>query len=161
MNCYHHARNDLSGGTTLDQRLSVITLGVADLERSVAFYENVVGWKAAPSPPGIAFFDLGGLVFALYPHDELARDMNTGAVAGPDVAFQGFALAYNARSREDVDVIFSGLREKGATIVKEPEDVFWGGYSGYFSDPDGHPWEVAYNPYWAIDEEGRISMTED
>lgn len=145
----------------MEQRLSLITLGVADLDRSVAFYENVVGWKPAPSPPGIAFFDLGGLVFALYPHADLARDMNVGADDGRDFASRGFALAHNARSKQDVDAIFARLREKGATIVKEPEDVFWGGYSGYFSDPDGHCWEIAFNPHWVIQKDGRISMTKD
>lgn len=145
----------------MEQRLSMVTLAVRSLERSVAFYEDVVGWKAAPSPPGIAFFDLGGLVFALYPHEEFARDMNPKADAKLDIASQGFALAYNARSKEDVDAIFSRLRDKGATVIKEPEDVFWGGYSGYFSDRDGHPWEVAYNPYWVIKKDGRVSMTTD
>ena len=145
----------------MEQRLSMITLGVADLERALAFYENVVGWKAVPGPPEIAFFDLGGIVFSLYPHAEMAKDMNTPPDEIGDPASHGFALAHNARSKEEVDLIFSRLKAKGAVIVKEPEDVFWGGYSGYFSDPDGHSWEVAYNPHWAIKEDGRISMTKD
>ena len=145
----------------MEQRLSMITLGVADLKTAVAFYENVVGWKAAPGPPGIAFFDLGGLVFSLYPHDDMAKDMNAAGDDRGDSAYQGFALAHNARSKEEVDSIFSKLKTQGATIVKEPEEVFWGGYSGYFSDPDGHRWEVAYNPHWAIGEDGRVSMTKD
>ncbi len=145
----------------MEQRLSMITLGVADLERAVAFYENVVGWKAAPSPSEIAFFDLGGLVFSLYPHDAMAKDMNAALDDSGDFAYQGFALAHNARSKEEVDSIFARLKDNGATIVKEPEDVFWGGYSGYFSDPDGHSWEVAYNPHWAIQKDGRVSMTKD
>ena len=142
----------------MEQRLSMITLGVKDLERAKAFYENVVGWKAAPGPPEIAFFDLGGMVLSLYPHHALAKDMNAVADDGGDYSSRGFALAHNARSKEEVDVIFSRLKEKGATIVKEPEEVFWGGYSGYFSDPDGHSWEVAYNPHWTIREDGRVSM---
>ncbi len=145
----------------MEQRLSMITLGVADLKRAVAFYEKVVGWKAAPGPTGIAFFDLGGRVFALYPRDALAKDMNAAGDGCGDSAYQGFALAHNARSKEEVDAIFSQLRDRGATIVKEPEEVFWGGYSGYFSDPDGHCWEVAYNPHWTIGEDGRVSMTGD
>ena len=145
----------------MEQRLSMITLGVMNLERSVAFYENVVGWKAAPAPSGIAFFDLGGIVFSLYPHVDLANDMNAEANDSGDIAYQGFALAYNVRSKGDVDVIFSRLMDNGATIIKEPEEVFWGGYSGYFSDPDGHSWEVAYNPHWAIRKDGRVSMTKE
>ncbi len=144
----------------MEQRLSMITLGVADLQRAKAFYEGVVGWKAAPGPPEIIFFDLGGLIFSLYPHAEMAKDRNAAPGDG-GTASQGFALAHNARSKEEVDAIFSRLRDKGATIVKEPEEVFWGGYSGYFSDPDGHAWEVAYNPYWAIGKDGRVSMTKD
>ncbi len=145
----------------MEQRLSMITLGVMNLERSVAFYENVVGWKAAPAPSGIAFFDLGGIVFSLYPHVDLAKDMNASADDSGDIAYQGFALAYNVRSKDEVDVIFSRLMDNGATIIKEPEEVFWGGYSGYFSDPDGHSWEVAYNPHWAIQKDGRVSMTKE
>jgi uncharacterized protein len=140
----------------MEQRLSLVTLGVVDLARSVAFYEKVVGWKAASSPPGVAFFDLNGVVFSLFPHDELARDMNV--VAGAKRSYEGFALAYNARSKEEVDSVFARLKKNGATIVKAPETAFWGGYSGYFSDPDGHHWEVAYNPYWTVGRDGRISM---
>ncbi len=143
----------------MEQRLSMITLGVADLERAKAFYENVVGWKAAPGPPEIAFFDLGGVVFSLYPHDDLAKDMNAAADDSGDSASQGFALAHNVQSKEEVDLIFAQLKDKGAMILKEPEEAFWGGYSGYFSDPDGHAWEVAYNPHWAIKKDGRVSMT--
>jgi hypothetical protein len=145
----------------MEQRLSLITLGVADLERAKSFYQDVVGWKAAPGPPEIAFFDLGGLVFSLYPHADLAKDRNATLDDSGGAGYQGFALAHNARSKEEVDAIFDRLKDRGATIVKEPEEVFWGGYSGYFSDPDGHCWEVAYNPYWTIGEDGRVSMTED
>ena len=145
----------------MEQRLSMITLGVADLKRAKAFYEDTVGWKVTPSPPEIVFFDLGGIVFSLYAHEDMAKDMNVGADDSGDSIYQGFALAHNARSKEDVDSIFSRLKEKGATIIKEPEEVFWGGYSGYFSDPDGHSWEVAYNPHWVIKKDGRVSMTKD
>lgn len=143
----------------MEQRMSMITLGVEDLARARAFYENVVGWQAAPGPPEIAFFDLGGTVFSLYPHDDLAKDMGIQAGGKADDAYQGFALAHNARSKDEVDGIFARLGERGARIVKQPEDVFWGGYSGYFCDPDGHLWEVAYNPFWTIRDDGRISMT--
>jgi len=141
----------------MEQRLSLVTLGVADLARARAFYERVVGWKAAESPPGVVFFDLNGLVFSLFPHEELEKDMN--AAPGSGGVSRGFALAYNARSREEVDTIFANLKAGGANIVKAPEYVFWGGYSGYFADPDGHKWEVAWNPYWTVLPDGRISMT--
>jgi catechol 2,3-dioxygenase-like lactoylglutathione lyase family enzyme len=141
----------------MEQRLSLVTLGVADLARSRAFYERVVGWKAAGSPPGVVFFDLNGVVFALFPHEELEKDMK--APAGTGRVSGGFALAYNARSQEEVDAIFARLKAGGATIVKAPEKAFWGGYSGYFADPDGHKWEVAWNPHWTILPDGRVSMT--
>jgi uncharacterized protein len=141
----------------MEQRISLITLGVADLKRAVEFYERVVGWKAAPSPPEIAFFDLNGVVFSLYPHDALAKDMNSRVEKSGE--YVGFALAHNARSKEEVDAIFERLKKNGATIVKEPEAVFRGGYSGYFCDPDGHRWEVAYNPFWTVREDGRISLS--
>ena len=143
----------------MEQRLSLVTLGVADLARAQAFYEQVVGWKAAPSPPGVVFFDLNGLVFSLFPYEDLEKDMN--AAGSSDRVSRGFALAYNARSKEEVDSIFARLKERGAHIVKAPENAFWGGYSGYFSDADGHKWEVAYNPYWTILKDGRVSMTKE
>lgn len=139
----------------MEPRLTMITLGVANLARATAFYENVLGWKRAEGPPTIAFFDLGGLVFSLYPHEDLAKDMNVEAGLSP---YRGFALAYNARSKDEVNAIFAELKSGGATIVKEPEDVFWGGYSGYFADPDGHRWEVAYNPFWTVRADGRVVM---
>ncbi len=117
--------------------------------------------RQSPSPPETAFFDLGGIVFSLYPYKDLAKDRNVATDSNDNGATEGFALAYNARSKDDVDLIFSRLKEKGATILKEPEEVFWGGYSGYFCDPDGHAWEVAFNPHWVILKDGRVSMTKD
>ena len=98
-----------------------------------------------------------GHVFSLYPHESLAEDMRSKA--GPRGEYEGFALAYNARSRSEVDAIFARLGAKGATIVKPPAEAFWGGYSGYFADPDGHRWEVAHNPFWTIGADGRVSLT--
>ena len=140
----------------MEPRLSLITLGVADLARSLSFYESVLGWKAKPSPPEIVFFDLNGVVFSLYPHVDLASDIGVAVDGGS--AYKGFALAHNVRSKEEVDTIFSLLKSKGATIVKELQEASWGGYSGYFADPDDHKWEVAYNPYWTIMQDGRVSM---
>lgn len=142
----------------MEQRLSMVTLGVADLARARAFYEQVVGWRAADGPPGIAFFDLGGIVFSLYPHGELAKDMTAESGDPAASVYRGFALAHNVASKEEVDAIFARLKERGATILKDPEQVFWGGYSGYFADPDGHAWEVAYNPHWTVTEDGGVIM---
>jgi catechol 2,3-dioxygenase-like lactoylglutathione lyase family enzyme len=143
----------------MEQRISLITLGVADLKRAAAFYENVVGWKPEPSPPGVVFFDLNGLVFAPWPHAELAKDMGMAADSVP--AYRGYAPAHNVRNEEEVDAIFARLKEHSATIVKQPQKTFWGGYSGYFSDPDGHTWEIAYNPFWTIRQDGRVSMKKE
>jgi hypothetical protein len=143
----------------MEQRISLITLGVADLQRAVNFYENVVGWKPEQSPPGVVFFDLNGVVFALWPHDELAKDMNMPAGSVP--SYRGYSLAHNARSEAEVDAIFARLKQHGATILKQPQKAFWGGYSGYFSDPDGHVWEIAYNPFWTIRQDGRVMMKEE
>jgi len=140
----------------VEPRISLITLGVSDLAAAKEFYESVLGWQAAPGPPEIVFFDLGGLIFSLYPHEKLAEDMNKSAGKGD--GYGGYALAHNVASIEQVDQIFTDLKQKGANIVKEPETAFWGGYSGYFADPDGNQWEVAFNPYWTILEDGRISM---
>ena len=142
----------------MEQRISLITLGVTDLQSAVAFYENVIGWKPDPSPPGVVFFDLNGLVFALWPHDELAKDVSIAAGSVP--SYRGYSLAHNVRSEAEVDAIFARLKQHGATILKQPQKALWGGYSGYFSDPDGHVWEIAYNPFWTIQEDGRVSMKE-
>jgi uncharacterized glyoxalase superfamily protein PhnB len=140
----------------MEPRVSLITLGVSDLKKSVAFYENVVGWKPAQVMDEVAFFDLGGFILSLFPHAELAKDI--GVPAAKPAAYEGFTVAYNARSIEEVDAIFAKLKKNGATIVKPPQKVFWGGYSGYFADVDGHKWEVAHNPFWKIMEDGRVSM---
>lgn len=140
----------------MEQRISLITLGVVDLQRAVAFYENVVGWKPAQSPPGVIFFDLNGVVFALWPHGELAKDI--GITPGIVSAYRGYALAHNVPSEAEVVAIFDRLKQHGAIVLKQPQKAFWGGYSGYFSDPDGHVWEIAYNPFWTIRQDGRVSM---
>ena len=146
----------------MEQRISLITLGVTDLQRAVDFYEQVVGWKAEPSPPGVVFFDLNGLVFALWPHDELAKDlgMTAGSVPRLPRVFSRSQRPQRGRGRRHF-CIFARLRNHRATIVKEPHKTFWGGYSGYFSDPDGHMWEIANNPFWTIRRDGRISMQKE
>jgi catechol 2,3-dioxygenase-like lactoylglutathione lyase family enzyme len=140
----------------MEQRLTLITLGVSDLGRATAFYRDVLGWTKKDGPDGVAFFDLNGLIFALFPHEDLAKDMKMSAESLSD--YRGFTLAYNARSEGEVDQIFAGLKASGVTILKEPEKVFWGGYSGYFADLDGHHWEVAFNPHWTVLSDGRVSM---
>lgn len=141
----------------MEQRISLITLGVGDLQRATAFYEYVVGWKTEESPPGVSFFNLNGLVFALWPHGDLATDMgNTDTSLS---AYRGCALAYNARSETEVDEIFARLKQHSAEVLKLPQKTSWGGYSGYFADLDGHVWEIAYNPFWTIGPDGRVSMT--
>jgi catechol 2,3-dioxygenase-like lactoylglutathione lyase family enzyme len=142
----------------MEQRLSLVTLGVADLARSRAFYEGVLGWKVAASPPGVVFFDLNGVVLALFPHADLAQDM---MLAKPTLSggYEGCALAHNLRSEQEVDALFAHLKSHGVAIVKPPQRAEWGGYSGYFADPDGHKWELAYNPHWSVESDGRIRMS--
>ncbi len=141
----------------MEQRVSLITLGVADLARAKAFYEGVLGWRANDGPPSVVFFDLGGVVFGLYPHDGLAEDMRVAREALP--TYRGTTLAHNLRSEAEVDDLFVHLAQRDVTIVKMPEKVFWGGYSGYFADPDGHLWEAAFNPFWTIDADGRVRLS--
>lgn len=140
----------------MDQRLSLITLGVNDLARATQFYESVIGWKKAESPEGVAFFDLNGVIFGLFPHTELAKDMKIPVETLP--AYRGFTLALNLPSKDDVDRLFAELKRKSVSIIKQPEQVFWGGYSGYFADIEGNHWEVAFNPFWTILPDGRMSL---
>lgn len=139
----------------MEQRLSLITLGVADLPRARAFYEDGLGWSGTSPDDEVVFYQLLGIVFAVWSRAELAKDAN---VTDTGATFSGMALAFNARSREEVDVIFSQVVEGGGTISKPAEETSWGGYSGYFADPDGHTWEVAFNPDWTIDAEGHTTL---
>jgi uncharacterized protein len=139
----------------MEQRVSIVTLGVADLVRSREFYERL-GWKRSmANSDGIVFFQAGGMAIALYPREELAKDANV-SVEGH--GFGGVTLAYNARSREDVDSVLTEAQAAGARVLKPAQDVFWGGYSGYFADPDGFLWEVAWNPFFPIAADGAIQI---
>ncbi len=138
------------------QKLNLITLGVDDFERSVAFYENGLGWKrSVKSMPGLALFQLGGIVLALHPRHELAED--TTLPYEPST-FAGMTLSHNTRSENEVDEVLKQVELLGGTIVKPGQKVYWGGYSGYFKDPDGHLFEVAYNPFWEMDAEGNLVL---
>ncbi|MCE3250761.1 MAG: putative Glyoxalase/bleomycin resistance protein/dioxygenase [Geminicoccaceae bacterium] len=139
----------------MEQRLSLVTLGVADLEQSRHFYEDGLGWRRGNAHAEVVFFQLGGAVLALFARSALAADAGLPAAGS---GFGGIALAYNARSREEVDAVLAEAKAAGATILKPAQDAFWGGYSGYFADPDGHPWEVAWNPDWTLAEDGSISL---
>ena len=139
----------------MNQHLHIITLGVRDFEKSKAFYEETLGWKISRPQEGIAFFQAGGVVLAIFPREELAKD---ALVSAEGHGFAGFSLAYNARSEAEVDEIISDLKSKGVKILKEPQKVFWGGYSSYFADPDGYCWEVAYNPFFPFDEKGNLRL---
>jgi hypothetical protein len=124
--------------------VSVVTLGVADLDRSVAFYKDGLGMSRKPGFEDIAFFETTGSVFALYPREKLAEDIG---ISPEGNGFQGITLAHNVESPEAVDLMLERAVTAGAELIKPGQDVFWGGYSGYFSDPDGYFWEIAYNPY--------------
>jgi catechol 2,3-dioxygenase-like lactoylglutathione lyase family enzyme len=139
----------------MEQRLSLVTLGVADLERARRFYEDGLGWRRGNAHAEVVFFQIGGAVLGLVSRKELAADARLPDEGG---GFGGITLAYNARSREEVDAVLAEAAGAGASILKPAEDAFWGGYSGYFADPDGHPWEVAWNPEWTILEDGSIRL---
>jgi hypothetical protein len=131
----------------MEQRVSVVTLGVADLDRSRKFYEHL-GWRRSMTKAdGIVFFQAGGVVLALYPHADLAKDAN---LAPQGQGFGGVTLAYNTRTHDEVDAVLREAEAAGAKILKPAQEAFWGGYSGYFSDLDGFPWEVAWNPSFTI-----------
>ena len=139
----------------MEQRLSLVTLGVADLERSRRFYEDGLGWRRGNAHAEVVFFQLGGIVLALFARSALAADASLAAAGS---GFGGIVLAHNARSKDEVDAVLAEAKAAGATILKPAQDAFWGGYCGYFADPDGHPWEVAWNPNWTILEDGSVRL---
>lgn len=137
-------------------KLNLVTLGVKDFERALKFYRDGLGWQpSSASQDDVAFFPLGGVVLGLYPCDKLAEDAR---ISPEGSGFAGITLAYNTKSREEVDEVLQTVERLGATIVKQAENVFWGGYSGYFADPDGHLWEVAWNPFWGFDEADNLVL---
>ena len=142
----------------MDQRISLITLGVTDLKRSRDFYERL-GWKPSNvNAEEIVFFQTGGMALALYPRVSLAKDAN---VSSDGYGFGGITLAYNTRTREEVDLVLTQAEAAGAKLLKAAKEAFWGGYSGYFADPDSFFWEVAWNPFFPIDKDGNIRITRE
>jgi catechol 2,3-dioxygenase-like lactoylglutathione lyase family enzyme len=140
----------------MKQYLHIITLGVKDLSRSRSFYTETLGWTpSSASNDGVAFFQAGGVVLSLYPRNALAEDASIGSEGS---GFGGVSLAYNTRSEHEVDEVINDLRFKGVTILKPPQKAFWGGYHAYFADPDGNPWEVAFNPYFLFDNAGNLNL---
>jgi uncharacterized protein len=139
----------------MEQRVSIITLGVADLKRSREFYERL-GWRRSMvQAEGVVFFQAGGMALALFPRPELAKDAN---IDQEGRGFSGVSLAYNARNRAEVDAVLEEAEAAGAKLLKPAQEAFWGGYSGYFSDPDGFLWEVAWNPSFPMAEDGSIRI---
>jgi catechol 2,3-dioxygenase-like lactoylglutathione lyase family enzyme len=132
----------------VEPRVSLITLGVSDLERAIRFYRDGLGLPLRESPPGVAFFETRGTWLSLYPRDELAKD---AGVPADGAGFRGFSLAHNVRSEAEVDATLAQAVAAGAALIKPGQRVFWGGYSGYFADPDGFLWEVAHNPHFWIE----------
>jgi len=139
----------------MDQRLSLITLGVADLARGRAFYEGL-GWATGAEPgDDVVFFQAGGIIVALWDRAELAEDSGVEDTGG----WGGVTLAYNVSSPAEVDAVIAEAEAAGAAIPRAGAETFWGGYSGVFVDPDGHPWEVAHNPHWTVHADGRTTLS--
>jgi catechol 2,3-dioxygenase-like lactoylglutathione lyase family enzyme len=137
-------------------RMTVITLGVSDLARSTAFYREIFSTSPITENEGVTFIPLPGVWLSLYPLEKLAEDIGLEMKLPAPGIFRGFTLAYNARSKGDIVSIFACVAEAGAHIAKVPQDTFWGGYSGYFTDPDGHYWEVAWGPMFDFTEHGDL-----
>jgi predicted lactoylglutathione lyase len=138
----------------MDQRLSLITLGVGDLARSRAFYE-ALGWTTgAGEDDDVVFFQAGGIIVALWDRARLAEDSGVADGGG----WGGVTLAYNVSSPAEVDAVIAEAEAAGAEIPRAGAETFWGGYSGVFVDPDGHPWEVAHNPHWTVHPDGRTTL---
>ncbi len=140
----------------MQPRLSFVTLGVADVERARLFYETL-GFKAssASQKGHVTFFDAGGIVLSLFGRDALATD---ASVADSRPGFSGIALAHNCASEAEVDAVLAEAVAAGAKLLKAGQTAFWGGYTGYFADPDGHLWEVAFNPFFPLDERGHVQL---
>jgi len=140
----------------MKQHLHLITLGVKEMDRSRTFYTDILGWTpSTASNAGVAFFKAGGVVLSLFPRNALAED---ASIESEGSGFSGMSLAYNTRSEHEVDEIIGDLRSKGVTILKIPQKAFWGGYHAYFADPDGNPWEVAFNPFFLFDNAGNLDL---
>jgi predicted lactoylglutathione lyase len=138
----------------VEQRLSLITLGVADLGRASAVYEARGGRTGAAPADDVVFFQSGGMIVALWGRDQLAEDSGVEDSGG----WGGVTLAHNVRSPEEVDAVIAEAERAGARIARPGGKTFWGGYSGVFVDPDGHPWEVAHNPHWTVAEDGSVRL---
>lgn len=140
---------------SLERRISLITLGVADVTRSTEFYQRL-GWsRSSASNDDVTFIQLKGIVLGLFARQSLAEDARVENTPG---GFSGITLAYNVASDIGVDAVVKFAVSCGATVVKAPEKVFWGGYSGYVADPDGHLWEIAHNPFFPFDEHGHLVL---
>lgn len=145
--------------TKIENRISLITLGVLNLERAISFYTKLGLKRYESITEGVAFFQLNGLILSLFPREELAKDATLPCDDTPN--FTGIALAYNTREEAEVDKVLSLAKEAGGNIVKSAQKVFWGGYSGYFKDTEGHLWEVAYNPSFPIDTHGNTYLPDE
>ena len=139
----------------MQPRITLITLGVANIAEAGAFYERLGFVASSASQDGVAFFDAGGVVLGLFGREAPAHDAN---IEDSNPAFSGVALAHNCASEEAVDRALADAERAGAKILKPAQKVFWGGYSGYFADPDGHIWEVAFNPFWPLDDSGKVIL---
>jgi predicted lactoylglutathione lyase len=138
----------------MEQRLSLVTLGIRDLARARAFYE-ALGWTTGAAPDDdVVFFQAGRMIVALWDRGRLAEDSGVTDGGG----WGGVTFAYNTRSPAEVDAVIEEARAAGGRIEREPGETFWGGYSGIFADPDGHPWEVAHNPHWTVHDDGSVSL---
>lgn len=138
----------------MEQRVSLVTLGVTDLPRAIEFYA-ALGWRPSGDTADVAFFQAGGMVVALWDRAHLAQD---SGVAADGAGFDGVVLAHNVRAPEDVDAVIDEVRAAGGRITREPGATFWGGYSAVFADPDGHLWEVAHNPHWDLLDDGTVRI---
>lgn len=137
-------------------RLNIVTIGVSNLQRSRDFYSKALNWEPAKgSDENIVFYDQLGIVFALYPMDKLAEDAE---ISSDRSGFSGVTLAINLESKEAVDELYKQIIKNGGKALVEPRETFWGGYDSYFADPDGHAWEIAWAPFWKLDENGSLIL---